>query len=203
MAAAYVNSGVSVLSGFKNGNTFSNRTGIVFRSCDQTCFITPKRIINNKNLVRNNRVKSSIRMSSGNASAMPLPQHRKSKRVSLLGIAFLLMTAFWAVVLFVFMLAAHPFVKVFDEKKRRFHDLVATNWAKLCMASVGCVPKVIGAAHLPDANESSIYVANHQSYTDIFSLGWLNRRLKFVSKIEILRIPIIGKLRASCVLKNQ
>eukprot|EP00183_Erythrolobus_madagascarensis_P003742 CAMPEP_0185853526 /NCGR_PEP_ID=MMETSP1354-20130828/19297_1 /TAXON_ID=708628 /ORGANISM="Erythrolobus madagascarensis, Strain CCMP3276" /LENGTH=280 /DNA_ID=CAMNT_0028555037 /DNA_START=346 /DNA_END=1188 /DNA_ORIENTATION=+ len=143
-------------------------------------------------------------MSAGSAAIsgggeMPAPpQPKKSKRVTLLGILFLFVTFSWALVLFAVMTAMYPLVRLLDDKRRRFHDNVAILWAKLSMASVFCVPRVLGRENLPLPDQSAIYVANHQSFTDIYSMAWLDRRMKFVSKIEILRIPIIGWAMSYC-----
>jgi len=139
----------------------------------------------------------SAALSSEGDMSVP-PQPKKSKKITPLGLLFLLVTFSWAVVLFVVMTAMHPFVKLFDDKRRRFHDYVAMRWAQLSMACVFCVPRVLGRENLPPPEQNAIYIANHQSFTDIYSMAWLNRGMKFVSKIEILRIPIIGWAMSYC-----
>eukprot|EP00210_Caulerpa_lentillifera_P008592 g8196.t1 len=52
--------------------------------------------------------------------------------------------------------------------------------------------KIEGKENLPSRNEAAVYVANHQSYLDIFALLQLNRPFKFISKASIFRIPFIG-----------
>lgn len=38
-----------------------------------------------------------------------------------------------------------------------------------------------------------MFIPNHTSFLDIFSMsGFVPRRMKYISKIEILRIPLIG-----------
>ena len=44
-------------------------------------------------------------------------------------------------------------------------------------------PQVTGAENLPPASEAVVYVANHLSFLDIFSLFRLWRPFKFVSKV--------------------
>merc|ERR1719159_715232 len=52
---------------------------------------------------------------------------------------------------------------------------------------------VEGVENLPPAGEPIMYTPNHCSFLDIFVLsGYLPRRFKYISKIEILRIPLIG-----------
>jgi len=121
----------------------------------------------------------------------PLPLH-KTRRVGLLGVAIGLFTFLWAVPIFSFMVLTHPLVLLFDKKRRRLHDWIAILWAKATFASVGIIPKVYGQENLPPPGTPVVFAANHQSYTDIFSMAWLNRTMKFVAKSEILRLPTIG-----------
>ena len=49
-----------------------------------------------------------------------------------------------------------------------------------------------GREHLPKQDEPAVYVANHASFMDIFSLFHLKRPFKFISKTSNFIIPIIG-----------
>lgn len=61
------------------------------------------------------------------------------------------------------------------------------------MLTCGYRPRVLGLEELPPRGEAVLYVPNHCSYLDILTLsGFLPRPLKYISKIEILRIPLIG-----------
>merc|ERR1719399_1645091 len=61
------------------------------------------------------------------------------------------------------------------------------------MMIFGAKITVENAHLLPPADEAVMYTPNHCSFLDIFSLsGYLPRRFKYVSKIEILRIPLVG-----------
>merc|ERR1719265_2984348 len=61
------------------------------------------------------------------------------------------------------------------------------------MILFGSDVKVEGVENLPPADEAVMYTPNHCSFLDIFSLsGYIPRRFKYISKIEILRIPLIG-----------
>ena len=51
---------------------------------------------------------------------------------------------------------------------------------------------VEGREHLPRHDEAAVYVANHASFMDIFSLFHLKRPFKFISKTSNFIIPIIG-----------
>merc|ERR1712087_415351 len=58
---------------------------------------------------------------------------------------------------------------------------------------MGSAVSAEGLEKLPPPEEAELYVPNHCSFLDIFALsGYLPRRFKYVSKIEILRIPLIG-----------
>lgn len=82
---------------------------------------------------------------------------------------------------------------IFDKKRRRAVDWIVHWWAKLTCFFIFYAPKVTGLANLPDKSEAVMYIPNHCSYLDIFTMsGFLPRPFKYVSKIEILRIPLIG-----------
>jgi 1-acyl-sn-glycerol-3-phosphate acyltransferase len=57
----------------------------------------------------------------------------------------------------------------------------------------GADVQIEGAENLPPADEPVMYTPNHCSFLDIFALsGYVPRRFKYISKIEILQIPLIG-----------
>merc|ERR1712216_380806 len=61
------------------------------------------------------------------------------------------------------------------------------------MVSLCYWPKLVGAENLPPNDEPVMYIPNHCSYLDIFTLsGTVPRAFKYMSKQEILQIPIIG-----------
>merc|ERR1719343_774213 len=61
------------------------------------------------------------------------------------------------------------------------------------MALFGADVIVEGLENLPPEDEAVMFTPNHCSFLDIFALsGYLPRRFKYISKIEILRIPLIG-----------
>lgn len=96
-----------------------------------------------------------------------------------------------ALPLFVTMVAMTPFVLAFDKFKRLALHFVNNLWA---MAST--IPfygvKVVGRENLPPSNKPVVYVANHQSFMDIYSLFHLQRPFKFISKTSNFLIPIVG-----------
>ena len=66
-------------------------------------------------------------------------------------------------------------------------------WAKGAMISLCYWPQLVGKENLPPADEPVVYIPNHCSYLDIFTLsGTVPRSFKYMSKQEILEIPIIG-----------
>ncbi|CAA0806481.1 1-acyl-sn-glycerol-3-phosphate acyltransferase 1-chloroplastic [Striga hermonthica] len=107
------------------------------------------------------------------------------------GICFYAATAFAAVVLFVPMLLQHPFVLMFDRYRRKAHYLVAKTWAFLTVAPFMKI-KYEGMENLPSIDTPAIYVSNHQSFLDIYTLLTLGRSFKFISKTSIFLYPIIG-----------
>ncbi|QDZ19399.1 phosphate acyltransferase [Chloropicon primus] len=89
------------------------------------------------------------------------------------------------------MILAYPFVYLFDRKRRRFLHAVNRVWASLSIMPFFRV-NVSGRDNLPPSTTGAVYVANHQSVMDIFVLFLLGMPFKFVSKIEVFYVPIIG-----------
>jgi 1-acyl-sn-glycerol-3-phosphate acyltransferase len=108
--------------------------------------------------------------------------------------ALFLATVFgWVLVMYPPLLAAFGYSALFDPKRRRLVDWVIHLWAKMAMLTMTYKPTVRGKENLPPASEAVMYIPNHCSYLDIFTLsGFLPRPFKYVSKIEVLRIPLIG-----------
>lgn len=128
-------------------------------------------------------------LSPNSTSAHTNPSRRK---FSLPGLAFLLITALWSILLILPMAIAHPFVLWRDRATRRFQDFVAMLWMKCTMFSFRMTPAIISAHNLPSPNIPVVYVANHASYLDIYIFAALGRRIKYLSKSEIFKLPIIG-----------
>eukprot|EP00238_Polyblepharides_amylifera_P005685 CAMPEP_0196587764 /NCGR_PEP_ID=MMETSP1081-20130531/58534_1 /TAXON_ID=36882 /ORGANISM="Pyramimonas amylifera, Strain CCMP720" /LENGTH=296 /DNA_ID=CAMNT_0041910039 /DNA_START=339 /DNA_END=1229 /DNA_ORIENTATION=+ len=106
-------------------------------------------------------------------------------------IAFYLTTVLIAVPLFHIMLLLSPVVLLVDKFKRNAMHLVNDVWANLTTLFFYQV-EVKGRENLPNFDTAVVYVANHQSYLDIFSLFRLHRPFKFVSKSSIFLFPIVG-----------
>jgi 1-acyl-sn-glycerol-3-phosphate acyltransferase len=96
-----------------------------------------------------------------------------------------------AVPLFATMLVLAPLVALLDPKRRRAQHFVNDWWAKASTAPFYRV-RIVGKEKLPKFHEPAVYVANHQSFLDIYTLFWLGRPFKFISKTSNFLIPIIG-----------
>nr|CAB3494300.1 unnamed protein product [Digitaria exilis] len=107
------------------------------------------------------------------------------------GACFYLVTAVTAIFLFVAMVAVHPLVLLFDRYRRRAQHYIAKIWATLTI-SLFFKLEVEGIENLPPNSSPAVYVANHQSFLDIYTLLTLGRCFKFISKTSIFMFPIIG-----------
>ena len=86
---------------------------------------------------------------------------------------------------------AHPFVLLLDRYKRRAQHLVAKIWATLTVSPFYKI-EFEGLENLPGSDTPAVYVSNHQSFLDIYTLLTLGRSFKFISKTGIFLFPIIG-----------
>lgn len=107
------------------------------------------------------------------------------------GVCFYVVTAFCAIFLFMMMLVGHPSVLLFDRYRRKFHHFIAKVWATLTVAPFYKI-KFEGLENLPPPDTPAVYVSNHQSFLDIYTLLTLGRSFKFISKTGIFLFPIIG-----------
>lgn len=131
--------------------------------------------------------------STSSSSTSPARAKKKSTRkVALVGLIFLAITYVWSIILIIPMLIAHPLVLLFDRMSRRFHDHVSMTWMRCSLWTVRVRPHVINPQRIPPSGVPVVYVANHTSYLDIFLFAYLFRRVKYVSKMEIFKIPVIG-----------
>lgn len=82
-----------------------------------------------------------------------------------------------------------------NSMRRRTMDWIIHWWAKASlMLSCGNRTKLYGAENLPSADEAVVYVPNHTSFFDILVLsGFVPRPFKYLSKSEILDIPLVGQ----------
>ena len=109
------------------------------------------------------------------------------------GVAFAVIAVVVVTAMYPLVLSAAAIGFLFDRKRRRPSDYVVQMWARLSMIVFFAGVTVENAEVLPPAGEAVMYCPNHCSFLDIFTLsGYLPRRFKYISKIEILRIPLIG-----------
>eukprot|EP00884_Botryococcus_braunii_P019371 jgi/Botrbrau1/6117/Bobra.331_2s0012.1 len=110
---------------------------------------------------------------------------------SIRAFAFFVSTFALAIPLFILMCLMSPFVAIFDRKRRLAQHIVNNIWAKMSSRLFYRV-EIEGKQNLPSMETPAVYVANHLSALDIFTLFHLNRPFKFVSKTSVFFIPIIG-----------
>ena len=83
-------------------------------------------------------------------------------------------------------------ISIGDPKGRRVHAYCAVPWAKTILWICGVEIEVKGLENL-EAEVPRIYMVNHQSYFDIFTLlANLPVQFKFVLKQELMKIPFLG-----------
>ena len=125
---------------------------------------------------------------------LPVPNLNNKVLKTLAGAYFAFLAVFVVVAMYPpFVVPAWIIGCLFNNKQRRSSDFVVQWWARTTMFLFGASVKVEGVENLPPASEPVMYVPNHCSFLDIFVLsGYLPRRFKYISKIEILRIPLIG-----------
>ena len=104
---------------------------------------------------------------------------------------FYLTTFAFATPLFLVMLAIYPLVLLMDKYRRRGEHVVNNIWAKLTTLFYYPV-KITGLDNLPPPNQPAVFVSNHLSFLDIYTLFHLNRDFKFISKTSNFLIPMIG-----------
>ncbi|XP_076900515.1 1-acyl-sn-glycerol-3-phosphate acyltransferase BAT2, chloroplastic-like isoform X1 [Bidens hawaiensis] len=107
------------------------------------------------------------------------------------GICFYTVTSFVAIFLFVAMVVGHPFVLLRDRYQRNFHNFIAKIWASMTIAPFFRL-KIQGYENLPPKDSPAVYVSNHQSFLDMYTLLTLGRNFKFVSKTAIFLYPVVG-----------
>lgn len=107
------------------------------------------------------------------------------------GICFYAVTAVVAIFLIVLMLVGHPFVLLLDRYRRKFHHFIAKLWATLTVSPFLKL-EIEGLENLPSSDTPAVYVSNHQSFLDIYTLLTLGKSFKFISKTGIFLFPVIG-----------
>lgn len=106
-------------------------------------------------------------------------------------VLFYAVTFALALPLFATMCALAPAVALVDPLRRRAQHAVNNAWAKVSTRIFYRVT-VVGRDNLPPPDAPAVYVANHQSFLDIYTLFWLDAPFKFISKTSNFLIPVIG-----------
>lgn len=122
-------------------------------------------------------------------AADSLSEIRLSSKIR--GICFYAVTAIAAILLIGFMVVAHPFVLLFDRYRRKAQHFIAKLWAAATIAPFFKI-EFEGLENLPSQDAPAVYVSNHQSFLDIYTLLTLGRSFKFISKTGVFLYPIIG-----------
>ena len=83
-------------------------------------------------------------------------------------------------------------ISFFDKDGGLIHRCCAAPWARTILFVCGVKLEVRGAEYVKK-DTPRIYISNHQSYFDIFTvLAGLPVDFKFILKKELMRIPILG-----------
>ena len=123
----------------------------------------------------------------------PLALKLGGKSINLTGLWFGASMTIWVIALYPLVLTCAITSRLFDPKKRRPMDFMVWLWARCSMLTCLYRPKVTGKENLPEKGVPVLIVPNHCSYLDILTLSaFMPRPFKYISKIEILRIPFIG-----------
>ena len=103
-------------------------------------------------------------------------------------IRFILLNAFIAIYTII-MSVFGLLISIFDGTGRRVHFYCASPWAKAILWVCGVRVEIRGLDRIKDVDRG-IYMANHQSIFDIFTLlACLPVDFKFVLKKELMNIP--------------
>lgn len=107
-------------------------------------------------------------------------------------IYYIIVAAAWTV-LYVLSLIALIVCYPFDKKRTVVHTISKWLTYTVFMFAPTMSRKVIGMENI-DPNKAYVMVLNHQSMVDILSIYNLPLVFKWVSKREVYRIPIVGRL---------
>jgi 1-acyl-sn-glycerol-3-phosphate acyltransferase len=121
----------------------------------------------------------------------------KGKALNFWGIFYALSCLVNAIVVLPFLILTSWSINLFAsaayKNKRTLLDWIIHVWAKAVLLTTGCNPTLYGEENLPPHGEPVIYVPNHTSFMDILTLsGFVPRPFKYLSKEEIVKIPVIG-----------
>ncbi|WOL06149.1 1-acyl-sn-glycerol-3-phosphate acyltransferase 1, chloroplastic-like [Canna indica] len=176
-----LSSPVVVVSGYRN-NQFGR--GIRLRCPKPVIPIEKQPTVRRDTIARSDIAAAGPANDAGSVSEFQLVSRVR-------GICFYGVTAIAAIFLFAMMVVVHPSVALFDRYRRRAHHLIAKIWATVTITPFYTF-KFEGMENLPHRDAPAVYVSNHQSFLDIYTLLTLGRSFKFISKRSIFLLPIIG-----------
>ena len=121
----------------------------------------------------------------------------KRRALNLWGIFYTVSCLIYAVAILPFMVLTSWSIDLFAsatyKRKRTILDWIVHMWSKAVLLTSGCKPTLYGEENLPPHGEPVLYVPNHTSFMDILTLsGFVPRPFKYLSKEEIVKIPVIG-----------
>ncbi|KAL3533067.1 hypothetical protein ACH5RR_006588 [Cinchona calisaya] len=160
-----------------------------FHSLEKFCRMHDEYSLDRRSKLSRHIVRSELSVTGSTGAACPLSGFQAGSKLR--GICFYTLSSFVAIFLFVLMLVAHPFVLLFDHYRRKAHHFIAKVWAFLTISPFLKI-EVEGLDNLPAGDAPAVYVSNHQSFLDIYTLLTLGRSYKFISKTSIFLFPIIG-----------
>ncbi len=74
-----------------------------------------------------------------------------------------------------------------------FAHKIAIQWGRNFFRVIpGWRVRVMGKEHLPAVGQACVYIANHQSMTDIFAMYCVGVQFRWLSKAEVFKIPVVG-----------
>jgi 1-acyl-sn-glycerol-3-phosphate acyltransferase len=140
-----------------------------------------------------------------------LYQLARGDRAKARGWAFYTVTGYICLPLSIVVNFSLPFVYLFDWDRRVLYNYITKLWGKMTTWAF-VVPTIRGAENIPGTAAAAkaapdgstlasrlgdrpvVFVSNHQSWLDIFCMCWLpdDVILRFISKIEIAYIPVVG-----------
>jgi 1-acyl-sn-glycerol-3-phosphate acyltransferase len=125
-----------------------------------------------------------------------VPRACEKRRQSPSGFAVVLglCTCLAAILTLIPMAVCHPFMLMFDRKRRALEESLAMFWMRLSFSLARLQILLSGRPNLKalDANAPALFVANCQSSLDIFALAFVKRRMRFIVPSAALRAPLIG-----------
>lgn len=126
--------------------------------------------------------------------------HRKSGRLggTLRAIVLWISVASTSLFFSSLVLICFPFVFPFDRERHSLHG-IAIAWAKtILFLNPWWKFEVLGRENLPPHNKAVVYVANHNSQTDILAMFLLGMRFRWLSKDTVFKIPFLGWAMHAC-----